>query len=301
MLRVEFFQPAELREALEVKAAHPEAVAIAGGTDLLVDMNFDRRHPEVVLDLGRVPELRGLGSGGWGPAGRDSAGRDPEGRGPPDGGWIRLTAGTTFHELTAGLGTALPALAIASRTVGSPQIRHRATIGGNLATASPAGYAHPPLLATGAEVEVCSVTGTRRIPIDDFFIGPKRSALAAEELIVAVHVPAATGPQQFAKVGTRNAMVIAVCSFALALHPADRRGGAGGGSARPGAVGGAGGVGGPAGRRHRAAIRRARVAGSPPDRRRPWHVCLPPSRPRRAGQPDLAVDLGGLPAERTTR
>src|ERR1039457_3427279 len=84
MLRVEFFQPAELREALEVKAAHPEAVAIAGGTDLLVDMNFDRRHPEVVLDLGRVPELRGLGSGGWGPAGRDSAGRDPEGRDPPD-------------------------------------------------------------------------------------------------------------------------------------------------------------------------------------------------------------------------
>jgi CO/xanthine dehydrogenase FAD-binding subunit len=233
MLRVEFFQPAELREALEVKAAHPEAVAIAGGTDLLVDMNFDRRHPEVVLDLGRVPELRGLGSGGWGPAGRDSAGRDPEGRGPPDGGWIRLTAGTTFHELTAGLGTALPALAIASRTVGSPQIRHRATIGGNLATASPAGDAHPPLLATGAEVEVCSVTGTRRIPIDDFFIGPKRSALAAEELIVAVHVPAATGPQQFAKVGTRNAMVIAVCSFALALHPADRRVGTGIGSAGP--------------------------------------------------------------------
>jgi CO/xanthine dehydrogenase FAD-binding subunit len=238
---MEFFQPAELREALEVKAAHPEAVAIAGGTDLLVDMNFGRRHPEVVLDLGRVPELRGV-AGDWDIAGADLSGADLAGRysgegdsagGESGGGWIRLTAGTTFHELTAELGAAIPALAIASRTVGSPQIRNRATIGGNLATASPAGDAHPPLLAVGAEVEVSSVTGSRRIPIDDFFIGPKRSALAPDELIVAVYVPAATGPQQFAKVGTRNAMVIAVCSFALALHPADRRVGTGIGSAGP--------------------------------------------------------------------
>ncbi len=209
---MEFLQPATLTEALEAKATRPEALPIAGGTDVLVGMNFGRLRPEAVLDLGRVPELRG-----W-----DSA-----------GAWVRLGAGTTYQELTAELGSVLPALAIASRTVGSPQIRNRGTIGGNLATASPAGDAHPPLLATGAEIEVGSASGRRRIPVSEFFLGPKRSALAEDELILAVHVPTATGPQQFAKVGTRNAMVIAVCSFAVALHPAGRRVGTGVGSAGP--------------------------------------------------------------------
>jgi CO/xanthine dehydrogenase FAD-binding subunit len=127
----------------------------------------------------------------------------------------------------------LPGLAIAARTVGSPQIRNRGTVGGNLGSASPAGDCHPPLLAVGAEVEVASAAGSRRIPIDEFFTGPKQSALAPDELICAVHLPPAAGPQQFAKIGTRNAMVIAVCSFALALDPGRGRVGTGIGSAGP--------------------------------------------------------------------
>jgi CO/xanthine dehydrogenase FAD-binding subunit len=122
---------------------------------------------------------------------------------------------------------------MASRTVGSPQIRNRGTVGGNLGSASPAGDAHPPLLADDAVVEVASVRGGRDIPIGEFFLGVKRNALAPDELITAVRVPAATGPQQFSKVGTRNAMVIAVCSFAVALHPRRRAVGTGIGSAAP--------------------------------------------------------------------
>jgi len=148
-------------------------------------------------------------------------------------GWLRLGAGATYTRLMAALPRDFPALALAARTVGSPQIRHRGTIGGNLGTASPAGDAHPPLLAAGAQVEVASPAGTRLIAITDFFTGPKRNALAPGELIRAVHVPRASGPQQFAKVGPRNAMVIAVCSFALALHPDRRRVGTGIGSAGP--------------------------------------------------------------------
>src|SRR4029453_6404585 len=127
----------------------------------------------------------------------------------------------------------LPGLAIAARTVGSPQIRNRGTIGGNLGSASPAGARHPPLLAVGAEVEVASAGSARRVPIEEFFTGPKQSAPEQNELLSPAHLPAATGPQQFAKIGTRNAMVIAVCSFGLALDPAGGRVGTGIGSAGP--------------------------------------------------------------------
>jgi CO/xanthine dehydrogenase FAD-binding subunit len=210
---MEFLQPRSLPEALAVKAERPEAVPIAGGTDVMVELNFDRRRPEVVLDLTRVPEL-----GSW----------------ERSNGGVRVGAGVTYTRMVAELADDLPGLAIAARTVGSPQIRNRGTIGGNLGSASPAGDCHPPLLAVGAEVEVASAAGgSRRIPVEAFFTGPKQSALAAGELICAVHVPAATGPQQFAKVGTRNAMVIAVCSFALALDPSRGRVGTGIGSAGP--------------------------------------------------------------------
>jgi CO/xanthine dehydrogenase FAD-binding subunit len=210
---MEFLQPRSLPEALAVKAERPEAVPIAGGTDVMVELNFDRRRPEAVLDLTRVPELAG-----W----------------SRTDGTVRVGAGVTYTRMVAELAGDLPGLAIAARTVGSPQIRNRGTIGGNLGSASPAGDCHPPLLAVGAEVELASVSGgSRRVPVDSFFAGPKQSALAPEELICAVHVPAATGPQQFAKVGTRNAMVIAVCSFGLALDPERGRVGTGIGSAGP--------------------------------------------------------------------
>jgi CO/xanthine dehydrogenase FAD-binding subunit len=141
----------------------------------------------------------------------------------PENGRLRVGAGVTYTRLIEELGDRLPGLAIASRTVGSPQIRNRGTVGGNLATASPAGDGLPPLYVSGAEVELASVRGSRRVPVGEFITGPKRNAIAPDELIAAFVLPPAGGPQQFAKVGTRNAMVIAVCSVALALWPERRR------------------------------------------------------------------------------
>lgn len=209
---MEFLRPASWREALEAKAEHPDATPIAGGTDVMVELNFDHRRPEVLLDLTRVPELAD-----WAPNG-------PE---------LRIGAGVPYARLIDELGERLPGLAMASRTVGSPQIRNRGTLGGNLGSASPAGDGHPPLLASGGRVEVESVRGTRVIPVEEFFTGPKRNAVASDELIAAVRLDPATGPEQFSKVGTRNAMVIAVCTFALALRPEVERVGTGIGSAAP--------------------------------------------------------------------
>src|SRR5699024_9318629 len=97
--------------------------------------------------------------------------------------------------------------------------RNRGTVGGNLGSASPAGDTHPALLVSGARVELASVRGNRIVAADDFYVGPKRSTIESDELITAVHYPQPGGPEQFAKIGPRNAMVIAVCSFAVALHP----------------------------------------------------------------------------------
>jgi CO/xanthine dehydrogenase FAD-binding subunit len=178
----------------------------------MVVLNFDHRRPAALLDLTRVGELA-------------------EWSVTPTG--TRLGAGVPYTRVIAELGDRLPGLAMASRTVGSPQIRNRGTVGGNLGAASPAGDTHPVLLATDAVVEVASVRGTREVPIGEFYRGVKRNALEPDELITAVLLPDGTGPQQFSKVGTRNAMVIAVCSFGLALHPSTGRVGAGIGSAGP--------------------------------------------------------------------
>ncbi len=191
---MEFVQPTKWREALEVRAALPDAMPIWGGTDVMVELNFDRARPPALLDLTRVPEL-----GAW----------------EREDGWVRIGAGVPYTRVIRELGDLLPGLAMASRTVGSPQIRNRGTVGGNLGSSSPAGDALPPLYAGGAEVVVASLRGERRVAVEDFIVGPKRNVLGADELIAAVRVPVAGGPQQFAKVGTRNAMVIAVCSFAL--------------------------------------------------------------------------------------
>jgi CO/xanthine dehydrogenase FAD-binding subunit len=209
---VDFLAPRTWPDALAAKAAHPDALPIAGGTDVMVELNFDRRRPPALLDLTRVGELAEWST---------------------DGAVLRIGAGVTYRRLIDELGGRLPGLAMAARTVGSPQIRNRGTVGGNLGSASPAGDAHPPLLAAGAVVEVGSVRGVRRVPVAEFFTGPKRSVLAADELISAVLVPPAPGPQQFAKVGTRNAMVIAVCAFALSLDVRRRAVGTGIGSAAP--------------------------------------------------------------------
>jgi CO/xanthine dehydrogenase FAD-binding subunit len=197
---VDFLRPGSLDEALATKAEHPAAVPIAGGTDVMVEINFDRTRPAALLDLTRVTELTN-----WARNGASAR--------------LRIGAGVSYTRLIGELGSLLPGLAMAARTVGSPQIRNRGTIGGNLGAASPAGDCHPVLLAAGADIEVASVRGTRLIPAAEFFTGPKRNALEPDELITAVLLPAAPGPQQFAKIGTRNAMVIAVCAFALELRP----------------------------------------------------------------------------------
>jgi CO/xanthine dehydrogenase FAD-binding subunit len=207
-----FLQPTTWADALAARAEHPGALPVAGGTDVMVEINFGLHRPAALLDLTRVPELTD-----W----------------DLDGDVVRLGAGVPYARVVTELGTHLPGLAMASRTVGSPQIRNRGTVGGNLGAASPAGDAHPPLLAADAVVEVASVRGTRRLAAAEFYTGVKRNDLAPDELIAAVHVPVATGPQQFCKIGTRNAMVIAVSAFGLALHPERRGIGTGIGSAAP--------------------------------------------------------------------
>ncbi|WP_031515717.1 FAD binding domain-containing protein [Streptomyces sp. NRRL F-5123] len=209
---MDFLRPATWQEALAAKAAHPEAVPLAGGTDVMVEITYEHRKPRQLLDLSRIGELARWESGGTD---------------------VRLGATVPYAQVIDHLADELPGLALASRTVASPQIRNRGGVGGNLGTASPAGDAHPALLAAGAQVEAESVRGSRMIPIDDFYTGVKRNALAPDELIRAVHVAKATGPQQFSKVGTRNAMVIAVCAFGIALHPDARTVRTGIGSAAP--------------------------------------------------------------------
>ena len=195
---MEVLTPQTLDEALALKAEQPEAVPIQGGTDVMVTLNFDRARPDMLLNLNEVAELRGWGR---------------------DNGTLRLGSGLTYSEaMGAGVAKVLPALAEAARTVGSPQIRNRGTLGGNLGTASPAGDALPPLLVYEAEVVVASAErGIRVVPVVRFLTGPKQNALFPDELIVAVRLEPREMRQTFMKVGPRNAMVIAVVSLCLAV------------------------------------------------------------------------------------
>lgn len=183
MPAVDIHHPSTLHDALRTRAEG--AVPLAGGTDLMVEVNLGQTRPETVVALRRVAELQD-----W--------------EGP------RIGAGVTWRRIER---EGPKALAEAARTVGSPQIRNAATIGGNLATASPAGDGHPFLAATDSSIEVASVRGSRLIRWDGFFTGVKKTALENDELVVAVHLPDRLPPRQaFAKVGVRNAMVIAtVC------------------------------------------------------------------------------------------
>jgi len=187
-------------EACASLAAHPDALVLAGGTDLMVEVNRGVRTIGHVVAVDRIPELRG-----WSLEG-DRA------------DVLRLGAGTTCTDLAEpALASLVPALAQAARTVGSPQIRNAATLGGNLATASPAGDTLPVLAALDAEIELQSAGGARRLPLDEFVTGVKVNALIPGEIITVIRVPVLDGPQEFLKVGTRNAMVIAVTSLALVV------------------------------------------------------------------------------------
>jgi CO/xanthine dehydrogenase FAD-binding subunit len=189
--------PGTLDDALAALADDPSRTVLAGGTDLMVDLNYGRLRPAGVVSLRRVPELRG-----W----------------HVEGDEVVLGAATTYTELLdPALARVVPALAAASRTVGSPQIRNTGTIGGNLGTASPAGDTLPVLFAVDAHVELASASGRRTLPVAKLVLGPKRTALAPGELVTAVRLPVAAGPQEFLKVGVRNAMVIAIASCALVV------------------------------------------------------------------------------------
>jgi CO/xanthine dehydrogenase FAD-binding subunit len=188
--------PRTLDEALEMKAAAPEAVPIAGGTDLMVLLNFDRVRPPVLLDISRLPELRV-----W----------------RIEDGHLFLGAGVTYARIIREL-DGIPPLVQASRSVGSPQIRNRGTVGGNLGTGSPAGDALPVLAAHDADVILGRAGGTTRtLCWSEFLTGPKRTALAPDELILGARWRRMRGSGSFSKIGTRNAMVIAIASLCLIL------------------------------------------------------------------------------------
>lgn len=193
--------PRTLEEALEIKAARPEAVPIAGGTDLMVELNFDRRRPDLILDISRLAELR--------------ASRREDGR-------LFLGSGVTYSQIVRELREFRP-LVEASRTVGSPQIRNRGTVGGNLGTASPAGDALPVLAAYDAEVVLTQAGGrTRTLPWHAFMVGPKKTVIEPSELILGAQWRITRGPGSFSKIGTRNAMVIAVASLCLVFDEEQR-------------------------------------------------------------------------------
>ena len=207
---------ASLAVALDALRDRPEATVLVGGTDLMVAVNDGRARPDAVLAVARVPELRTI---------------------EVDGSVLAIGAAVTYAELMRPpVAESVPALVCAARTVGSPQIRNAGTIGGNLATASPAGDTLPVLVSLGAEIELASYAATRRVPITEFLLGPKRTALAAGELVTAVRVPLRRGPQDYLKVGVRNAMVIAVASLAFSIDLDARRAGAGLGSVGPTAL-----------------------------------------------------------------
>ncbi|MEE8600710.1 FAD binding domain-containing protein [Euzebya tangerina] len=195
-------RPTTLDQALDALQDMPDAHLLAGGTDLMVEVNHGQRRPRRIVALRRVAELQGVDS-------------------TDDG--IDLGALTTYRQVETDLAADAPGLAMASRTVGSPQIRNAGTIGGNIGTASPAGDALPWLIAMDAEVELAGPEGTRRLPLAEFLVGVKQTAIAAGEIVTRVHVPDIQGPQHVAKIGPRSAMAISVASLALVLDTAGRR------------------------------------------------------------------------------
>ena len=198
-------QPTSLDEATAMLAEHPEALILGGGTDLMVEINDGHRRPDgVVISVGRIPDLRS-----W--------------RHDPVAGTLIVGAGVTYRELlTEPIASLVPALAEASRTVGSPQIRNAGTLAGNLGTCSPAGDGLPVLAALEATVTLLSATGVRSLPVGEFMVGVKRTAIEPGEMICEIEIPVRSGWQGYAKVGVRNAMVIAVASACL-LVDVDRR------------------------------------------------------------------------------
>jgi CO/xanthine dehydrogenase FAD-binding subunit len=208
--------PDTVDAAVAQLAEDPTATVLAGGTDLMVEVNDGHRRPDrSVVVVNRIAELRS-----WRRNAADQT--------------VTIGAAVSYRELEIGpLAELLPALAQAARTVGSPQIRNAGTLGGNLGTCSPAGDGLPVLAALDAVVELAGPGGRRTMPVTDFMVGVKRTALEPGEMIVSVTVPLVQGWQGYAKVGVRNAMVIAVASACVVLDRANRNVGVALGSVGP--------------------------------------------------------------------
>ena len=202
-----------VNEACAVLAENPTTTVLAGGTDLMVQANRGAQSLESVLDLSRIPELKK-----W----------------ALEGSEIVLGAGISYKYLAdPQIAALVPALTQAARTVGSPQIRNAGTLGGNLATASPAGDTIPVLVAMDAVLQLKSSTENREVAITEFITGVKTNALKPGEFIQSIKMPVFQGPQEFLKVGTRNAMVISVVSLALVTDYLGRKLRVGVGSVSP--------------------------------------------------------------------
>ena len=197
-----FTAPDSLAEALSLLAQQPGQTVLAGGTDLWPQWTSEQHKPGQVLSLHRLAEL-----------GQISA---------TPGEPLRIGATVTHAQLvrSAEVRDGCPAVAQAAATIGAAQIQNRGTIGGNLVNASPAADLPPPLVAAGAEVELASTKGTRRVPLDSFYQGYRQLDLGPGELLVAVLVPAlpAVAREHFRKIGTRRAQAISKVMGACRLE-----------------------------------------------------------------------------------
>ena len=194
------FIPSSLTEATQLLSKNPDAHLLTGGTDMMVEVNFNHRHPDTVIALRNIPEFQRWNI--------DTA-----------SGLVHIGSSVPYATMEHGeLAKALPALAEAARTVGSPQIRAAGSIGGNLGTCSPAGDSLPVLAALDAVVHLQSESSRRSVSFAEFMVGPKRNSRLPNEIITGVSIPITNGWQGYAKVGVRNAMVISVASVCLAIH-----------------------------------------------------------------------------------
>ena len=203
--RFDFHRPADLTEACEIMAEFgPKAKLLAGGTDLLVNMKHKRLKPDHVVSLDGVEELAGISGNGRG---------------------ITIGAGTTIAGLVAGelLQRKAHILVQAGANLGSPLIRNRATLGGNLSSARPAADTAPPLMALGASVELASKSGTRTVPLDEFFLGPGQSVIRPDEVMVRILIPLIPDGSGggYQKLGLRRSMEIGIVNSAAVLELAD--------------------------------------------------------------------------------
>lgn len=196
----DLLKPATLDEALALLARHgKDARPIAGGTNVLVELRQHYAGPPILVDIGRLPELRGIALA------RDAS-------------HVSVGACVTIAELLAHPLVAEHGAPLRQAAAGfaSPLVRNRATVGGNLVDASPAADTAPPLLALGAEVELASVAGTRCVPLDQFFTGVRRTVRRPDELLTRVYWPVAGGRAgAFRKFGLRRADAISVISAAV--------------------------------------------------------------------------------------